>query len=293
MPYFGRVTLAQVLADPAVRAARTGAELVAVLDRLHPPDPVASGRPIGRTGPDASDLRPGRSPGGGLGWPRRCSTRTTAGSCTATSSRRTCCITGDGMPMLLDFNLAGESSVGDPGAGSAAPGGHPRLHGAGAPGGAGRRRGRRRRRQVGHLCPGGGPVRGPGQATLHDARRDPDHRRGPAPRGRRASRGLALIASRRGSTSPPPSRRWCRNAWLPSRPAAMPRPPTSRPTCRRWPTTARSASRESPSRAARSAGSAATAAPWPWVSPWRWPSWSASTRSPGSRMIASGKRPRS
>src|SRR3954468_14744691 len=36
MPYFGRVTLARILAEPALRSARTGADLVAVLDRLGP-----------------------------------------------------------------------------------------------------------------------------------------------------------------------------------------------------------------------------------------------------------------
>ncbi|MDR3634074.1 MAG: serine/threonine protein kinase, partial [Isosphaeraceae bacterium] len=38
MPYFSRVTLAQLLADPQVRIARSGADLVSALDRLGPDD---------------------------------------------------------------------------------------------------------------------------------------------------------------------------------------------------------------------------------------------------------------
>src|SRR5205085_7868804 len=49
MPYLGRVTLAQVLADPALRDARSGADLLAVLDRLAPADGDPAGRPSSRS----------------------------------------------------------------------------------------------------------------------------------------------------------------------------------------------------------------------------------------------------
>jgi len=47
MPYLGRVTLAQVLADPASAVARSGAELVEVVDRQAPPE-EAGGAGAGR-----------------------------------------------------------------------------------------------------------------------------------------------------------------------------------------------------------------------------------------------------
>ena len=128
-------------------------------------------------------------------------------------------------------------------------------------------------------CPGRGPVRGAGQAAVPDARRHRCDRRGPAPRGRGAARRPAPLASRGAPRSPPRSTRWCAGAWPPTRPTATPRRPSWRPTSRRWPTTGRSASPASPSRAGRSAGFAATAAPWPWESPWHWPSRSASALS--------------
>ena len=122
MPYFGRVTLAQVLADPAVRASRTGAELVAVLDRLHPPDPIASGRPIGRTA-----LMRRTSSRAIAWWGARMAEALQHAHDRGVLHRdikpSNVLITGDGMPMLLDFNLARESSVGAPGAESAALGG--------------------------------------------------------------------------------------------------------------------------------------------------------------------------
>ena len=113
MPYFGRVTLAQVLADPAVRASRTGAELVAVLDRLHPPDPIASGRPIGRTA-----LMRRTSSRAIAWWGARMAEALQHAHDRGVLHRdikpSNVLITGDGMPMLLDFNLARESSVGAP-----------------------------------------------------------------------------------------------------------------------------------------------------------------------------------
>ncbi len=87
MPYFGRVTLAQLLAEPAVASTPTGAGLLAGLDALDPPRPGAKGRRRGRRW--RGSRSPARSPGGGPGWPTRCNMPTTGGSCTGTSSRRT------------------------------------------------------------------------------------------------------------------------------------------------------------------------------------------------------------
>ena len=86
MPYFGRLTLARVLAEPAVAVARTGADLVAALDRLEARDdrPRSAGRNAlaRRTYPRAIAWW-------GRGWPRPCNMPTSAACCTATSSRPT------------------------------------------------------------------------------------------------------------------------------------------------------------------------------------------------------------
>ncbi len=91
MPYFGRMTLARVLADPEVQAATSGAVLgrgarSARAGRRSGVAPSSAGR---EALSDGERIRR-RSPGGGPGWPRRWTTRTTAACCTATSSRRTC-----------------------------------------------------------------------------------------------------------------------------------------------------------------------------------------------------------
>ena len=91
MPYFGRVTLARLLADfrqegdelsgaGAGRARSTGSSTRR--NRRRRPD-RAAGRPSPR------GATPRRSPGGGHGWPRRSSMPTTGASCIATSSRAT------------------------------------------------------------------------------------------------------------------------------------------------------------------------------------------------------------
>ncbi len=49
MPYLGRITLLQVLNHPEIRAARTGADLLNVLDRLQPADGALAERTASRT----------------------------------------------------------------------------------------------------------------------------------------------------------------------------------------------------------------------------------------------------
>ena len=89
MPYFGRVTLAQVLADPPGPGRADGGRA----GRGARPARAVGGASPGAVGRAGRPWRAGRSrrrsPGGAHAWPRRSGTRTTAGSCTATSSRRT------------------------------------------------------------------------------------------------------------------------------------------------------------------------------------------------------------
>ena len=110
MPYFGRLTLARILADPQVRTARTGAELVAVLDRLGPTEGPPPGRAAGR----AALAR--RSFAQAIAWwgARMAEALEHAhdrGVLHRDIKPSNVLVTGDGMPMLLDFNLAREPSV--------------------------------------------------------------------------------------------------------------------------------------------------------------------------------------
>jgi serine/threonine protein kinase/Tfp pilus assembly protein PilF len=107
MPYFGRLTLARILADPRMRTARTGADLVAVLDRLGPKEGPPPSRAAGR----AALLR--RSFHQAIAWwgARMAEALDHAhdrGVLHRDIKPSNVLVTGDGMPMLLDFNLARE-----------------------------------------------------------------------------------------------------------------------------------------------------------------------------------------
>ncbi len=113
MPYFGRVTLAHILADPAVKTARSGSELVAALDRLDRDGPSVSSRPAGR---QALGARPyARAI---AWWGARLAEALQHAHDRGVLHRdikpSNVLVTGDGMPMLLDFNLAHEPLGDDP-----------------------------------------------------------------------------------------------------------------------------------------------------------------------------------
>jgi serine/threonine protein kinase/regulator of sirC expression with transglutaminase-like and TPR domain len=105
MPYFGRVTLARVLADPKVRIATTGAEVVAALDRLDPAGGLLSERPAGRLAMTERSY-----PRAVAWWGARLAEALQHAHERGVLHRdvkpSNVLITGDGMPMLLDFNLA-------------------------------------------------------------------------------------------------------------------------------------------------------------------------------------------
>ncbi len=103
MPYFGRLTLARVLAEPAVAVARTGADLVAALDRLEARDdrPRSAGR-------NALALR--TYPRAIAWWGARLAEALQHAHERGVLHRdikpSNVLVTQDGLPMLLDFNLA-------------------------------------------------------------------------------------------------------------------------------------------------------------------------------------------
>ncbi len=103
MPYFGRVTLERLLAEPGLKTAATGADVLAALDRL---DPTA--------GPEGI---PARSAFAGLPYARALAWwGARMAEALAHAHERgvlhrdikpsNVLITADGLPMLLDFNLA-------------------------------------------------------------------------------------------------------------------------------------------------------------------------------------------
>ena len=106
MPFFGRVTLARLLADPAAKVAPTGAELLAALDRLEPSETKAetsSARTALAKLPFARAI---------AWWGARLAEALSHAHDRGVLHRdikpSNVLVTGDGLPMLLDFNLAGE-----------------------------------------------------------------------------------------------------------------------------------------------------------------------------------------
>ncbi len=107
MPFFGRVTLARLLADPAARIAPTGQGLLAALDRLDPSDAPAGGGSSSRA--ILAKLSFDRAI---AWWGARLAEALAHAHDRGVLHRdikpSNVLVTGDGLPMLLDFNLAGE-----------------------------------------------------------------------------------------------------------------------------------------------------------------------------------------
>ncbi|HEX3447879.1 MAG TPA: protein kinase [Isosphaeraceae bacterium] len=112
MPYFGRITLSRVLADPEVQTALSGSVLVEALDRLDTAGDLPAGSSAGRL-----ELS-GRSYPRAIAW--WCARLAEAlahahdrGVLHRDIKPSNVLVTSDGMPMLLDFNLAREPLADD------------------------------------------------------------------------------------------------------------------------------------------------------------------------------------
>ena len=107
MPYFGRVTLGQILALPAVASTPTGAGLLAGLDELDPTEARSEGSSARAT---LARLPFARAI---AWWGARLAEALQHAHDRGILHRdikpSNVLVTGDGLPMLLDFNLAGES----------------------------------------------------------------------------------------------------------------------------------------------------------------------------------------
>ncbi|HWE38281.1 MAG TPA: protein kinase [Isosphaeraceae bacterium] len=122
MPYLGRTTLAQVLAHPDAASSRSGADLVALLDRLRAADDVLADRPAGRRALARRGFARAIA-----WWGARLAEALQHAHDRGVLHRdvkpSNVLITADGLPMLLDFNLAHESWGADATAAPTAPGG--------------------------------------------------------------------------------------------------------------------------------------------------------------------------
>ncbi|MGO9923982.1 MAG: protein kinase domain-containing protein [Isosphaeraceae bacterium] len=112
MPYLGRVTLLQILHHPAIRSARSGADLLSLLDSLEPQAAVAE-KPSSRAA--LARLTYARAI---AWWGARMAEALEHAHDRGVLHRdikpSNVLVTGDGLPMLVDFNLSREITIDGP-----------------------------------------------------------------------------------------------------------------------------------------------------------------------------------